>query len=296
MRSEPPTGDELTRLLVAMKRNVFEQVGKEPVRAAKTRSAHRIIGLGLGVILFAGLGAGAAFAFGVLPVPPKEDNAIIVTPAPTPTPTPTPTPPSSEYTVEPAPPIDPLTTVTEIVVRPEHLELRDAQGVEVETLSYDADASTFIGTLSTVLGAAPESSEHAASIETPARTEHRWNGVLVIDDLEDVISPNGYGAYGSIDMNVSVMFSAPTVDAGVSVRTANGYQPGGDAQALAAELGEPWYGNGQDQVRVETGGPIGEQQPYTHYENAYSVAVNTWEWQGASNTIFAPWNFGIGHV
>ncbi|HET6672249.1 MAG TPA: hypothetical protein VFG92_02645 [Agromyces sp.] len=97
-------------------------------------------------------------------------------------------------------------------------------------------------------------------------------------------------------MNVSVLFSSPTVGDGVAVRTVNGFQPGDDAHALAVGLGEPWYGNGYDQVRVETGEPIGEQQPYTEYENAFSVAVNTWEWEGASNTVFAPWNFGIGHV
>ena len=215
------------------------------------------------------------------------------------TPTPSPTadarPASPTPTAEPEP-IDPLTTVTEIVVRPEHLDLLDAQGVVVSTLSYDAEASVFLGALETVLGAAPVPTEHMASIETPARTEYQWDGLMVTDDHEEVVSENGYGDYGQIDLNVSVYFTAPTVGSGVIVRTVNGYQPGSDAQALAAELGEPWTGNGYDQVRVETGEPIGEQQPYSEYENAYSVAINTWEWKGASNTIFAPWNFGIGHV
>lgn len=197
-------------------------------------------------------------------------------------------------TAEPEP-IDPLTTVTEIVVRPEHLELVDAQGVVIATLSYDAEVSEFTGALSTVLGGSPQLSEHPASIETPARTEYTWSGVLVADDHEEAISANGFGGYGPIDMNVSVMFAAPTVGDGVAVRTVNGYQPGDDAQALAAELGEPWRGNGYDQVRVETGDPIGAQN-FDEYENAYSVAVNTWEWRGASNVVFAPWNFGVGHV
>lgn len=219
-----------------------------------------------------------------------------------PTPVPTPTPHEADPaiarptpTVEPEP-IDLLTTVTEIVVRPEQLELYDAEGVVVATLSYDTEVSEFTAALSTMLGASPELSEFTASMETPARTEYTWNGVLVMDDHEEAISANGLGGYGPIDMNVSVMFAAPTVGDGVAVRTVNGYQPGGDAQALAAELGEPWYGNGYDQVRVETGEPIGEQQPYSDYENAFSVAVNTWEWRGASNFVFAPWNFGIGHV
>ena len=215
------------------------------------------------------------------------------------TPTPSPTadarPASPTPTAEPEP-IDPLTTVTEIVVRPEQLELLDAQGAVVTTLSYDAEAAAFLGALETVLGATPVPTEYGASIETPARTEYLWDGLMVTDDHEEIVSENGYGDYGQIDLNVSVYFMAPTVGSGVIVRTVNGYQPGSDAQALAAELGEPWSGNGYDQVRVETGEPIGEQQPYSEYENAYSVAINTWEWKGASNTIFAPWNFGIGHV
>ena len=76
-----------------------------------------------------------------------------------------PTPP-----VQPEP-IDPLTTVTEIVVRPEQLELLDSRGVVVVTLSDDVEASAFMDTLSTVLGAAPALSERAASMETPATTD-----------------------------------------------------------------------------------------------------------------------------
>ena len=223
-------------------------------------------------------------------------------PQPMPTPTPTPTPDAADSsTPRPTPtaqpePIDPLTTVTEIVVRPEQLELHDAHGVVVATLSYDAESAAFVGALTTVLGAAPDQTERAASMETPAWTEYTWDGVLVIDDHEEVISANGLGGYGSIEMNVSVAFFAPTIGDGVSVRTVNGYRPGGDTQALAAELEEPWSGNGYDQVRVESGEPIGEQQPYSDDENAYSVAVNSWEWRGAANWIQAPWNFGIGHV
>lgn len=217
--------------------------------------------------------------FGTAPAPTPSAEAVASS-----TPTPTPEP------------VDPLTTVSAIVVRPEHLDLLDAAGAVVATLSYDAESAEFIATLSTVLGAEPAVSEHGASMETPPRTEYDWDGVQVSDDHEDDVPAESGANYGEVDMNVSVHFKAPTVGDGVAVRTVNGFQPGGDAQALAAELGEPWYDNGFDHVRVETGEPIGEQQSYTEYENAYSVAVNTWEWEGASNTVFAPWNFGIGHV
>ena len=48
-------------------------------------------------------------------------------------------------------------------------------------------------------------------------------------------------------------------------------------------------------MRVETGPAIGQQWS-EEYENAYSVAVNTWEADGATNWVLAPWNFGVGHV
>jgi len=215
-------------------------------------------------------------------------------PATTPTPNaadPVETTPS----VEPEP-VDPMTTATEIVVRPEQLEFMDAAGTVVATVSYDAEASEMISALTTVAGAAPAQADYPAGMETPARTEYTWPGIKLSDDHEELVSENGLGGYGSLYMNVSVTFTEPTVGNGVVVRTVNGFQAGGDAEALAAELGEPWYGNGYDQVRVETGEPIGEQNPGHEYENAYSVAVNTWEHEDASNVIFAPWNFGIGHV
>ncbi|MFF2389538.1 hypothetical protein [Agromyces sp. NPDC058104] len=210
-------------------------------------------------------------------------------------------PPETAPSAEPTPsaeavPVDPITTTAAIVVRPEQLEFVDASGAVVHSLSYDAEAAEFVAALSTIAGAEPEQAEHPASMETPPRTDYTWPGVILSDDHEEEISDNGFGGYGPIDMNVSVNFGAPTLGDGVVVRTVDGFQPGGDAEALAAELGEPWLDNGYDQVRVETGEPIGPQQAGHDVENAYSVAVNTWEWQGASNRVFAPWNFGIGHV
>jgi hypothetical protein len=79
MKSEPPTGDELTRLLVSMKRNVLEQVAQEPA-PAKRMSLRRMPGLGLGVTALFGIGAGAAFALGVIPAP-QEDSATLATDA-----------------------------------------------------------------------------------------------------------------------------------------------------------------------------------------------------------------------
>ena len=99
MRSEPPTGDELTRMLVSMKRKVLDQVANEPASAARSRSTHRMIGLGVGVTLLLGVGAGAAFALGIVPSsgdPVAGTTAPAASTAPVDTPTPT---PSLEYDV-----------------------------------------------------------------------------------------------------------------------------------------------------------------------------------------------------
>ncbi|WP_159600557.1 hypothetical protein [Agromyces humi] len=212
--------------------------------------------------------------------------------APTPEPTPTPEPvvdtPAPTPTAEPEP-VDPLTNVTGIVVRPEYLEFRDAGGLLVSTLSYDAEAAEFIGTLSAVLGAAPDGETTSeGGMESWPTTEYWWgNGVRVFDEHE---------AEGiSLDMNVNILFNDPVVGDGVTVQTITGFQPGDDGQSLAAELGEPWYGNGYDQVRAETGPILGEGS-LDGYENAYSVAINTWDYYSENDAIFAPWNFGIGHV
>lgn len=113
MRSEPPTGDELTRMLVSMKRNVLEQVASEPAPAKRSSATRRIIGLGLGLTLLLGVGAGAAFALGIVPSPSDEATAPVATRTATPTPEPTSTPappptsapaPPTEYVAEPGQP------------------------------------------------------------------------------------------------------------------------------------------------------------------------------------------------
>ena len=100
MRSEPPTGDELTRLLVSVKHNVLEQVANEPAPKKRTTATDRIAGLAVGIIVLLGLGAGAAFALGV--VAPSDDPAPPAAIASIPTPSAAPAP--SEYAVTPGQP------------------------------------------------------------------------------------------------------------------------------------------------------------------------------------------------
>ncbi|WP_448006173.1 hypothetical protein [Agromyces bauzanensis] len=109
MRSEPPAGDELTRMLVSMKRSVLEQVAKEPAPAKRTSRADRIVGIVLAAALLVGVAAGAAFVFGIAPLGQYSmDPASTTSPkpvtSPSPTPTPTPTPPPTEDPVVPGMP------------------------------------------------------------------------------------------------------------------------------------------------------------------------------------------------
>lgn len=101
MRSDPPTGDELNRMLVSMKRNVLEQVADEPAQAPaparRSRSFNRGLTFGIGLTALLGIGAGAAFAFGVATSNPAAEPAPqqlppIATPSAEPTPSATPTP------------------------------------------------------------------------------------------------------------------------------------------------------------------------------------------------------------
>ncbi|WP_350347346.1 hypothetical protein ABIQ69_11965 [Agromyces sp. G08B096] len=185
-----------------------------------------------------------------------------------------------------------------IVVRPEHLELVNRSGAVVDTLSYDADAGVFIDVLGGVLGGAPDVEERRGGHEWFPSTADRWPGVQVVDDHE----PDGVSA----DMNVSVRFTHPIVGNGISVSTVQGFRPGDDLEAFAAELGEEWHGSGYDEFPAETGPDIAPRMCFewdgscVEYANANAVSVNLWGGGTTDPTVTsvvsAPWNFGIGHV
>jgi len=87
MNTEPPTGDELARMLVSMKQNVLERTTVSP-----RRGRHRNLGLGLGLAALLAIGGGTgALALGMLPSPFEASAPATPTSTPTPTPTVTPT-------------------------------------------------------------------------------------------------------------------------------------------------------------------------------------------------------------
>ena len=98
---------------------------------------------------------------------------------PTPLPTPTPDAATPRPTATAAPtadPVDPLTAVTELLARPESLELRDAAGVVVADLDYRSAPSDAVDALTTVFGLAPVDQMVDGGNHFPPRTLHQWDG------------------------------------------------------------------------------------------------------------------------
>lgn len=123
MRTDPPTGDELARMLVSMRGEVMRaalQDAPDPTPArTSTRARVTAVAVALVGLLVVG-GAGAALAAGIIPNPFEEPPAPVVTatPTPTPSPSPTPTPSAAPATPTPAPetipdPLDPGTWVVD---------------------------------------------------------------------------------------------------------------------------------------------------------------------------------------
>jgi len=97
----------------------------------------------------------------------------VVTPTPTPIPTATPT-----QTASPDPaPGDPLATVTALVMRPEALELRSADGTVVASLGYMAPAADAVAALTAVFGEPPVEEDHDGNSHFPPFTTHVWGAL-----------------------------------------------------------------------------------------------------------------------
>lgn len=211
-------------------------------------------------------------------------------PSPKPTGKPDPTPTAAPtITTAPDPAAETRAAITSIVVRPEMLQFLDTAGTERLTLSYDADAQLYVDLFTDLLGAAPAIEDTPGGNESQPTTTYSWDGFELRDDHEN-------GGFES-DMNVSVMFSAPALGPrSISVATIQGFKPGDDLRWLATYMDEPFVEDGGfNQIQAEHGPPIGEQQPGSPYSNSNSVSgQNLYRQDGT--VIFAPWNFGIGHV
>ncbi|MEI5584142.1 MULTISPECIES: hypothetical protein [unclassified Agromyces] len=278
MRTEPPAGDELTRMLVTMKRNVLDEASREPA-PARRRARNRTIIASTAILLTLGLGAGASIAAGMIgedEEPGSEPQpAATVAAAPVPAPAPTP------FGIETAPPVDPLTLVTTISVRPAQLELLDASGVVVATIGYEDDGATAAAVLSTVFGEPPQVEERFQTSGELSDREYLWNGVT----LMEYFAENSHRA----GTRLWVQFGQPTIGDGVAV-DADGFAPGEDIEAYAIENGKhyiPDTGGAESLIIIETGPPAVTDEP-DHY---HSVIANKFHDRPGS-TVSAPFDFG----
>jgi hypothetical protein len=242
-------------------------------------SIHGVAGALAAIMLLAGCTASDSS-----PRPTGDPDASTSSPSlpPTPAGAATPGPTADEQGLTRA-------AVTQITVRPELLQLKDKDGVELGTVSYDAQAEIFVDLFTDLLGAAPSVTDTPGGHEWSPVTHYEWEGFVVRDDHES-------GDYES-DMNVSVMFTEPELGPRhITVSTLQGFKPGDDLRWLAEYMDEPFTEESEfHQIQAEHGPPIGEQMQDTVYSNSYSVAGQTMPESDRSG-IFAPWNFGIGHV
>jgi hypothetical protein len=274
MRTEPPTGDELTRMLVQMKRNVLEQAAAEP-KPTRSKLTDRIVGGTLAVALLLGLGTAGAAIAGVIGRDDEPTEPVAATSAPA-VPAPTTEAPRTfpiETSAPPPPPADPLSTVSTIAVRPEGLDLVDASGAVVAQLSYFDDPAPFVGTQTSELDAPPAFGEPGEMSGSDSYT-YSWNGLLV--------------AHGEIGDGrpMFVKFTEGSVGDGVAV-TAGGYTPGADLAAHAASVGLTIDGTDEgSRIPLEYGPEQGPSDG--RYLDAWAVIGQSPGW------VFAPYNLVTG--
>ncbi|MCS0498520.1 hypothetical protein [Protaetiibacter mangrovi] len=127
----------------------------------------------------------------------------------------------------PEPAVDPLTTVTRIMVRSDILYFGDTAGWALDGFRYTDDPTQVVAMLTTVFGAAPSLSTEPGSLESNPAELYDWGGfVLGVPQIT--------GERGLYDL-LFVRASSPSIH-GVTVETADGIRVGSamdDARAHA---------------------------------------------------------------
>ncbi|TFD74256.1 hypothetical protein E3T54_15915 [Cryobacterium sp. Sr8] len=188
----------------------------------------------------------------------------------------------------PGPEVDPLTSVTTIVVRPEALELMDESGSLVASLTYEDPLAAMLSALSVVVGEEPATASYEGGLERPAGQTYSWAGLT----LTDYLPPEGK-FLGESDYSLD--FTAGQVGDGVAITTESGSTVGDDMDAVADELGlsvnRDFASAGHLFFLIEVGPelttPAGDN---IEYPNAWAVHVSSTSGSGVINNIGAPVN------
>jgi hypothetical protein len=159
MDVEPPTGDDLNRMLVSMKQDVLRRAAAEPP-ARRRPWARRHLGLTLGLVALLGIGgAGGALAL-VLPSPFRAAPAA--TPSSVPEPTREPVP-GATATVSPAP-VEPTQPAVPTA----------ALAIDCVTLGQEIGVASLVPTAAVTERIAPGFSAVDASLLQEGVLECRW--------------------------------------------------------------------------------------------------------------------------
>jgi len=295
MRTEPPHGDELARLLASMREQVLEQTEDEPApRVRESRLRNGVLGALAAIALLLGVGAGAAFAFGLWPDGPEPEPAAISTPTATPSaaPSPTTTIEQEEYTAVPAP--DPVPAVIEI--SSERVAVIADDGSEFAAYSYFEEPAPLIALLTEQLGE-PVVTEVRPQWEGYSSTRYEWNGFVLSDGIHPPDPPHGPGFY--------VHATAATVGDLVvrtppGVGTAAGVSVGDSTADIVAEESwsehpNPESGQARRSTRIGIGEPLPPLSPATsEFEANFGVWVTADAESGLVVELIAPMaNFGV---
>jgi hypothetical protein len=164
-------------------------------------------------------------------------SCVSASPTPTGAPsTPSPSTPADPTPI-PTPAADPLDAVETLVVRPEALQLADADGTVVTELDYLSSPAEAITTLSEVFDAEPVTEEHRGSGHFPPSTSYRWgdfefweqhyveNWATVVEDGLNLIRPA-----------FKVWFTGPEA-MGLALTDAGDRRVGGSWDGLMSEPG-----------------------------------------------------------
>ena len=135
-----------------------------------------------------------------------------------------------------ADPVDPLTTVTSLVARPEALELRTDGGTVVTTLDYMSSPLDAVAALTAVFGEPPVDEPYAGTNHAPAGVFHRWDPFVLDERYYDEDRRQAEGYDWVVWPRFAVYFGGPAAD-GVILSSASGLRAGDAWSAAEADPG-----------------------------------------------------------
>jgi len=136
------------------------------------------------------------------------------------------TPALAPTAVPVANPVDPLTTVVALVIRPTALTLKNASGTVVQVLEYMGDVEEAVKTLTSVVGAEPASEWYPGSNHYPPGVYYTWGDLVLEERLYDPVQREQKGLTGSLAWpHFRIFFEGPA-SSGVLLSTETGLRAG----------------------------------------------------------------------